>query len=69
MIVDSLTLAGLAAVAPFALMPILMGREFFRVSEAAELQPVRVQARADARRLDLARRRGAGRPVASSHTA
>jgi hypothetical protein len=33
MIIDNLTLAGLAVSASFALMPLLMGREFIRVRE------------------------------------
>jgi hypothetical protein len=33
MYIDALTLAGFASVASFALMPLLMGREFWRVSE------------------------------------
>jgi hypothetical protein len=33
MYIDSLTIAGFASVAIFALMPLLMGREFWRVSE------------------------------------
>ncbi|MCF7989214.1 MAG: hypothetical protein K9M02_02105 [Thiohalocapsa sp.] len=43
MIFDSLTLAGLAAAAPFLLMPLLMGREFLRVDESSALQPISAQ--------------------------
>jgi hypothetical protein len=69
MIFDSLTLAGLAAIAPFALMPLLMGREFFRVSESTQLQPVRMQATADAHGRAPVRRRVAARPVPSPRAA
>lgn len=36
MILDSLSLAGLASAALYLLMPMLMGREFIRVDEATD---------------------------------
>jgi hypothetical protein len=36
MILDSLSLAGLATAALYLLMPVLMGREFIRVDEATD---------------------------------
>ena len=39
MIIDSLTITGLVATSAFALMPVLMGREFIRVRECPAPQP------------------------------
>lgn len=36
MIIDALTIAGLISAASFALMPLLMGREFIRVETCEE---------------------------------